>query len=785
MTAAGAGDAREMVRRTPPTIQSAAMHNTALSRFSRAVSLAIAAVLASAFPASSSAAQRLAIGDLTAEPSIAGRPVTGLAWRPHSTEFSYLVRKGAGEEAVFELWLENANADASKVGKHVLVSTPSLVIPAEDKSTAEGKAAAPPDAERPPGRRRVALEGYRWSPDGQAVLLNGDHDLWIYRLPAGKLERLTHTPEDEDVPTFSPDGRKIAFVRGNDLYALDLASGHETRLTSDGSEHVLNGKLDWVYQEELGSRSGQAYQWSPDGQAIAYLRLDDGPIADAPIVDFLTVPAKVNWQRYPKAGAANPIPSFRIVGADGTVRLRRPLRARARRLRRARVLLDARLPRGLLSHADARAGPGGSASARSDGNEPRPVRRGRSRLDQRSRDPAFPAGRTLSLEVGAVRVPASLRGLGLGSRRRGGGTGTLQAITHGEWMVDHIAGVDPKKNVVYFTATEESPRRRPIYRVGLDGKGFAKLPGAAGTHTPELSEDGRFLLDTFSTVSAPPVVSLLDAKTGKSVRVVDRPDNRLSEFDLGKTEEIEVTAEDGTKLLARLLKPGNFDPSKKYPVIVYVYGGPHAQLVRDQWGPGQLLDAMLAEKGFLVWTLDNRGSWGRGHAFEAPLLRETGKHELADQLAGVRYLKSLPYVDGSRIGIWGWSYGGYMTLYSITNAPDVWKCAVAGAPVTNWKFYDTIYTERYMRTPAENPKGYEASAPLSKARSLKAKLLIIHGTADDNVHIQNSIAFIDALTKWDRPYELQVQPGQKHGFRGKTSLDFRNEAIVKFFEANL
>jgi dipeptidyl-peptidase-4 len=782
MTAAGAA---LVVRRTPPTIQSVAMQNTALSRFSRAVSLAIATALVSAAPASASGTQRLTIGDLTSEPSIAGRAVTGLAWRPHSTEFSYLVRKGAGEEAVFELWLEDA--DAAKGGKRVLVSTPALVIPAEDKSPAQDKSNVPPDADRPPGRRRVALEGYRWSPDGQALLLAGDHDLWIYRLPAGKLDRLTHTPEDEDVPTFSPDGRKIAFVRGNDLYALELASGRETRLTSDGSEHVLNGKLDWVYQEELGSRSGQAYQWSPDGQAIAYLRLDDGPIADAPIVDFLAVPAKVSWQRYPKAGAVNPIPSFRIVGADGTSASPSTAHFELER--------DGYVVPGFSWTLDSRAVCFRTLTRAQDREEVRLLdRTGANRVLFVEEDPAWinvletprflPDGRFLwksersgfqHLYVGSVS----------GSGGAAGGTGALQAITHGDWMVDHIAGVDPKKNVVYFTATEESPRRRPIYRVGLDGKGFAKLPGAAGTHTPELSEDGRFLLDTFSTVSTPPVVSLLDAKTGKSLRVVDRPDNRLSEFDLGKTEEVEVTAEDGTKLLARLLKPANFDASKKYPVIVYVYGGPHAQLVRDQWGPGQLLDAMLAEKGFLVWTLDNRGSWGRGHAFEAPLLRETGKHELADQLAGVRYLKGLPYVDGSRIGIWGWSYGGYMTLYSITNAPDVWKCAVAGAPVTNWKFYDTIYTERYMRTPAENPKGYEASAPLSKARSLKAKLLIIHGTADDNVHIQNSIAFIDALTKWDRPYELQVQPGQKHGFRGKTSLDFRNEAIVKFFEANL
>jgi dipeptidyl-peptidase-4 len=207
--------------------------------------------------------------------------------------------------------------------------------------------------------------------------------------------------------------------------------------------------------------------------------------------------------------------------------------------------------------------------------------------------------------------------------------------------------------------------------------------------------------------------------------------------------------------------------------------------VRDQWGATSLFDSLLTERGFLVWSLDNRGSWGRGHAFESPLFREMGKTELADQLAGVRHLKGLPYVDPSRIGIWGGSYGGYMTLYAMTNAPGVWKCGIAGAPVTDWKFYDSIYTERYMRTPAENPNGYEASAPLSKAHSLRGKLLLIHGTADDNVHMQNTVAFVDALTQAGKPYALQIQSGQRHGFRGKTALDYRNEAMLKFFEENL
>lgn len=769
--------------------------NTTFRSLSHAVLLSWLAAFA-ADAASGAPAAKLTIGDLTAEPPISGRPAMGLAWRPHTNEFSFLIRKGAGDEAVFELWLEDAGSGA----KRLLVSTPGLLIPAEEKPV---RVAPGAERERPNGRRYVALEGYRWSPDGQALLLTGDRDLWVYRVAGAKLERLTHTPQEEEVPTFSPDGRRVAFVRQNDLYLIDLASSdsRETRLTSDGAEHVLNGKLDWVYQEELGSRSGQAYQWSPDGQAIAYLRTDDGPVADAPIVDFLAVPAKVSSQRYPKAGAANPVASLHIVRADGTAVAHLSLER------------DGYIVPGFTWTPDSRAVCYRTMPRTQDHEEVRLLDfSGQSRLLLTEEDRAWvnvldpprflPDGRYLwksersgfaHLYVGSVEPKASKSGVEPKASKRGvepkantpDGKGTPKAITHGDWMVDHVAGIDTKKGVVYFTATEENARRRPIYRVGLDGKGFAKLPGEAGTHVPLLSEDGRYLLDTFSRVSTPPVVSLLEAKTGRVIRVVDHPDNRLAEFELGKTEEVEVAADDGTKLLARLHKPARFDPAKKYPVVVYVYGGPHAQVVRDQWGPNQLFDDLLVQKGFLVWSLDNRGSWGRGHGFESPLLRETGKQELADQLAGVEYLKSLPYVDGGRIGIWGWSYGGYMTLYALTNSPDVWKCGVAGAPVTDWKFYDTIYTERYMRTPVENPKGYEASAPLSKARNLKAKLLILHGTADDNVHIQNSLAFIDALTKAGRPYDLQIQPGQKHGFRGKPSLDFRNEAIVRFFEENL
>ena len=724
--------------------------------------------------------KKLALEDLTADPPLAGRPAEGLAWLPGEARFSFILRKGSGEEAVSDLVVEDAKTGLKKT----VIAAESLALPEEPKpaEVAPGVEKQPPKAgETAPGAqraarpRRASLEGYRWSPDGKTILLSGGNDLWLYRVAEGRLDRLTKDKEAEEFPTFSPDGRRVAFVRKGNLYTIDLKSRQEKRLTTDEAEHVLNGRLDWVYEEEFASRTGRAYEWAPDSSAIAYLRLDESKVDSCPIVDFLKVPAAVTFQRYPKSGSANATVSFRVVGADGSPRG------------------EAEIP------GDSYVEPAFSWTPDSKSVCYRVLNRAQDRHEVRLL--AVPGGvsRTLFAEqdpywINVVEPPRFLKdGRYLWKSERDGfahlyvgsvSGGEPRAITRGNWIVDRIAGVDEAKKVVYFTATEENVRRRALYRVSLDGTGFAKLPLPAGTHSAELSPDGRYLLDAFSTVSTPPVLSVLEA-SGRSLRVVDQPESRLSGYELATSEEIEVSADDGTKLMAALLKPAGFDPSKKYPVIVYVYGGPHAQVVRDAWSPGLLLDHYLASKGFLIWSLDNRGSWGRGHAWESTIFKETGKKELADQLAGVKYLKSLPYVDPARIGIWGWSYGGYMTLYSLTNAPDVWKCGVAGAPVTHWKFYDTIYTERYMRTPKDNPGGYEASAPLSKAKELKAKLLLIHGTADDNVHMQNTFSFVDALTRAGKPYQLEIQPGQKHGFRGKDSLNFRNATITKFFEDNL
>ncbi len=633
------------------------------------------------------------------------------------------------------------------------------------------------------------LSSYQWSPDGKTMLIEGEHDLWLFDPASGKLRRLTNDTEEEETATFSPKGDRIAFVKKNDLYALDLKSTTVTRLTSDGSESVLNGKLDWVYGEELANRAtSRAYEWSPDGARIAYLRLDDTPVPRYPLIHFLSTHVTLEEERFPQPGDPNPSPSLHVVAvSDGGAKR-----------------WDAPATKGVEYFGPALAWlPDSSAVLFLTLNREQTLETvrvwapyadisGESRLVLNEKD---------SYWINSVDPPYVLKdGRFLWLSERDGwlhlylyNRGQLEKqLTHGAWMIDHPAfsdvpmfQVDEANGWVYFQSTDPDPRGRQICRVPLRGGEVERVTKEPGDHSFSLSPDGRFIAETYSNLTTPPVTRLLKSD-GTLVAVIDKPVNHLDEYSLPTREFREVKAADGVALPAMLIKPPEFAPRKKYPVVVSVYGGPHLQEVRDAWGGhGVDVNDLLAAQGFLVWKLDNRGSWGRGHAWESAIFEHMGRHELDDQLAGIEYLKSLPYVDGTRIGIWGWSYGGYMTLYSLTHAPDAFKCGIAGGPVTDWKFYDSIYTERYMRTEAVNPEGYREASPLQAAASLKAKLLLIHGVDDDNVHLQNTFNFVNALVGAGIRFELYLQPGQKHGFTGGWVQEYLDKRILEFFKQNL
>jgi dipeptidyl-peptidase-4 len=593
---------------------------------------------------------------------------------------------------------------------------------------------------------------------------------------------------EKEVPAFSPAGDRIAFVKKHDLYVVEVKSGIVRQLTHDGSDTVYNGRLDWVYEEELANRStARAYEWSPDGKRIAYLRLDDGPVPDYPITDYLATHVSLTHERFPQAGDRNPLASLRVVAVDDPT------------AKPAVITLD---PKQVEYF-------GPSFTWTPDGVSLcfLALNRAQTHVAVHRWAPRTGNDRVLFIEhdpywVNSVEPPHFLKGGRefLWVSERDGwqhvylytADGKFERqITRGAWMLDRpvfqdapLFQLDPQENWLYFSATNPDPRERQLYRIHLDGSGMERITSESGSHTLDLSPEGRFLVDRFSTPDAPPIARLLNS-SGTLAATIDAPANHLGDYVLGQREFLEVKAPDGATLYAQLLKPADFDPSKKYPVIVDVYGGPHEQLVQKRWDGKSLYDQLLAANGFLVWTLDNRGSWGRGHAWESAIFENMGKHELEDQLTGVDYLKSLPYVDSSRLGIRGWSYGGYMTLYALTHAPDVFKCGSAGAPVTDWKFYDSIYTERYMRTPSENPAGYKSSSPLEAAANLKARVLILHGTSDDNVHMQNTINFLNALINAGKPYEFHLQPGQKHGFGGDAPRTARDQRILEFFKANL
>ncbi|MGC8916120.1 MAG: S9 family peptidase [Thermoanaerobaculum sp.] len=629
---------------------------------------------------------------------------------------------------------------------------------------------------------QLPLSSFQVSPDGRLLLLTHEGDLFTVDLHTKAVRRLTRTPEEEELASFSPNGQWVSFVRGNDLYVLELASGTEHRLTSDGSETRLNGKLDWVYTEELYNRNEKAYAWSPDSRFFLYLSFDLASVPTYPLVDLSATHPTVTLLRYPKAGDPNAAVTVTVTSLpDGGKAPPESLKLSFSGPRREYVARFGWLPAGqgfwllLLDRGQQNAElvtfdwPWGA-----------------SRLVLAEHDEAW-----LNVEDDILWTQGGV--LLFGSERSGfrhlyrldPSSREPVALTSGPWEVTEVLGLSKDERFVYFTATEASPLERHLYRVPVAGGTIERLTRERGTHALRAAPGCSAFLDTYSTATRLPEFRLL-GKEGQLLRSLayEKPP-QLDRYQLGSVDFLTLAAEDGTPLYASLVKPATFNPKRRYPVVVYVYGGPHAQVVRDGWGGRTaLFHHFLAEQGFLVFSLDNRGSAGRGRAFERALLRRFGRVELADQLAGVAWLAQQPFVDPSRVGIWGWSYGGFMTLYALTHS-TAFRAGAAVAPVTDWRLYDTIYTERYLKLPAENPEGYRDSSPLSAAGKLAAPLFIAHGTGDDNVHWQNTLNFIGELTKAQKPYLLHLYPNRNHGIPGKEERFHLFTAIYEHFRKHL
>jgi dipeptidyl-peptidase-4 len=676
-------------------------------------------------------------------------------WRPDGAAFAY-IENG-------KLWLYDIES------RH---ATPWLSVDDLEKRSKQQE--RPEQAPFGWQNRRVDISGPQWFPDGGRVFLPMRTSSFVLDAGAAKPRERIPQIAQNNAPALSPDGKRVLFRKGANLYVLDLSSRKTVRITSDGSPTKLNGQLDWVYPEEL--ELGTAAWWSPDSQKIAYLQFDIANEFSYPHADLLSTRAIFEPQRYPQAGTPNASVKVGVVMAAGGS-------TRWMNLGRDKDVLIARV----------------NWSPDSKRLAIQRLTRVQDRLDLISVDTATGETKSILTETDKtwINVENDLRFLPashqfLWSSERTGfrhlylysENGELRKqLTSGEWQVSRVVAVNEKQRFVYFTSSEASPLEDQLYRVSLDGGARERLSKGSGMHEIQSNERGDYYLDTFSNLSTPPETTL-HTPTGAQlavVRAIDR--TKQNKFDILPAEIVTAHAADGTVLYARLIRPAHFDASRKYPAIVFVYGGPRAQSVRNTW-PGLSWEQVLAHQGFVIWQLDNRGSFGRGHAFENPVYREFGKTELHDQRTGVEKLLSMGFIDKDRIGIYGWSFGGYLTLYSLLHAPDLFKAGVAGAPVTDWHNYDTIYTERYMGLPDENEEGYRKSSIVLAAAHLEGKLLIVCNFEDDNVLFQNTMQMMTALHNANKEFDFMLYPQKTHGVTGNLA-EGMHQQMTDFFVRSL
>ena len=629
--------------------------------------------------------------------------------------------------------------------------------PLFDADRMEAAIAALPGVTREEARLLSRSPELTFNPARTAVLIDIADDLYVYDLTRNTITRVTTAPGEEQEPAFSPDGRRIAFVRRNDLVVVDTTTAQERRLTLDGGPQILNGRLDWLYQEEIYGRGRfRAFWWSPDSKQVAFLKLDERPVPEYTVVDHLPYRPSLEVTDYPKAGDPNPLVNLGVASAEtGDVRW---------------VDLNAYKGDEILI-VNVGWTPDSSQVVHQVQN------RQQTWLDLNQFDPTSGSVRRLMRETTPAWVnengnPLWLRdGSFLWMLERSGfrhvyhfdATGKQRRqITNGRWDVRTLHGIDERTGNIYFSSGARDHLSTDVYRISLDGSAMTRLSQNDGTHTATFSPSFAYYVDEWSTMTTPTQARVHD-NTGREIRVLGNSSGRaLRDYRLATPEFVQIKARDGFPLDALMIKPPDFSPTRRYPVYQFTYAGPGLAQVRNQWGGTQyIFHQLLAQQGVIVWILDNRSAGGRGVEVQWPVHGRLGELELLDLEDGITWLKQQTYVDASRIMLSGWSYGGFMTAYALTHSTS-WSAGIAGAPVTDWRDYDTIYTERYMKLPMENADGYRRTAPRFSASQLKGRLLLLHGTMDDNVHVQNTLQFSYELQRAGRPFEMMLYPRSRH-----------------------
>lgn len=580
-------------------------------------------------------------------------------------------------------------------------------------------------------------------------------------------------------PSFAPAGNRIAFIKDNNLWIKELSSGKEVGVTTDGKKNeIINGLPDWVYEEEFTMH--QAYQWSPDGNKIVYMKFNekDVPSFTMPLYKGGLYPTNDVF-KYPKVSEKNSVISLWVYdvtsGQTSQIEIKKQFEYIPRfqwvDANRVAVFTMNRLQNELDIHLY-------DITAKTSTNI----------LSERS---------ATYIEItDDYRFLAADKGFIWVSEKDGyrhiyhyDYTGKLiKQITSGNWDVTALYGVDEKVKTVFYQSAEVSPMDRNVYSVTIDGKTKKNLTPRKGTNDAKFSEGCKYFVSNWSDISTAPVFAVCDA-SGKVIRELEGNADfakKLEGLDIAKPEFFKFDTEDKTSLNGFMIKPKDFDANKKYPVFMYVYGGPGSQTAQNQWGWfNYIWFQMLAQQGYIVVSVDNRGTGARGRDFRTVTYKQLGKVETDDQMSAAKWLGNQSYVDKGRIGIFGWSYGGYMSSLCITRGADLFKMAIAVAPVTNWKYYDNIYTERYMGTLETNPTGYDDNAPIKFAKNLKGKYLLIHGTADDNVHWQNSAEMINALVKANKQFDQFTYPDRNHSIGGGITRFHLYNMMTNYIKANL
>ncbi|UTW67015.1 S9 family peptidase [bacterium SCSIO 12643] len=619
---------------------------------------------------------------------------------------------------------------------------------------------------------------YQFSADESKIMFTTDEEriyrhstrehVWIYDIKKSELKQISQNGKQR-YTTFSPDGKKVAFVRNNNLYIYDLKSGKETEVTTDGEfNKIINGATDWVYEEEFAF--DKAFTWAPDNKHIAYYRFDESQVKEFNMIMYQNQLYPKDYRfKYPKAGEDNSKVDIYIYNlkSNKSVKANFPQTEYVPRIKWA-------------SQNDLAI---------------QTLNRHQNDLTIHFVDPISNTSHVVYHETSETYVEVvddwfflpDSRQMLITSEKDGYKhiysinyqSGIEKQLTSGQWDVTNFYGVMEQSENIYFQSAEVSPMQRHIYKMDLKGNAITQLSQRNGWNNAAFSSNFLFYINTHSSANKP-YTTTLNLENGKELaQLMDNKklEATLAQYKISQKEFIKIPTSYGTELNGWMIKPADFDPNKKYPVLVTIYGGPGSQTVKDVWDNNMMWHHLLAQKGYIIVSVDNRGTGARGANFKKMTYQQLGKLEVEDYIETAKHLGSQKYIDPERIGIWGWSYGGYMSTLAISKGADYFKAAIAVAPVTTWRYYDNIYTERYMRTPQENPSGYDDNSPINFVEKIKGNYLLVHGTADDNVHFQNTAELVNALVNANVQYDFYMYTDKNHSIYGGNT---RRHLFTKF-----